>query len=257
MKINLEFRSPDHVRFENNKHVSGPHNGARRLVKIEPNKDGFSYLVSIYNIDGEHPLWQNNLQMAHKQMKIIEENPAKIVLRGFGNDQFGESFANYGITLNYENNEVENCILHMYDRNVDIKYLSQHEFDKKLDYTINTNQNQNNGLVKENKVNGEVIQYTYLNGVKHGEWKLFFQNGKLKEVGNYSNDNTQGLWKAYYDDGILRAEGQYDNNNQIGLWKFYDEMGNLRAQGNYINNQQTGKWTYYDDIGNVEETENF
>lgn len=124
MNLNFEFKSTDHLRYENGRHVSGPHGGAPRLVKVEPNISGSSgFSVSIYNLDGNHPIWQNNIQMSHKQMKPIEENPEKIVLRGFGYDQMGGSFADYGLTIHLDNDNISKCMLHMYDRNVDIEYL--------------------------------------------------------------------------------------------------------------------------------------
>lgn len=124
MNLNFEFKSSDHIRYENGRHVSGPHGGARRLVKVEPNINGSTgYSVSMYNLDGNHPIWQNNIQMAHKQMKAFEESPEKIVLRGFGHDQMGGSFADYGLTIHLTNSKVIKCILHMHDRSVDIEYL--------------------------------------------------------------------------------------------------------------------------------------
>lgn len=124
--VNLEFifESSDHIRYENGKHVSGPHGGARRAVKVEKNIDGGQgYTVTLYNLDGNHPIWQNNVQMAPKQMKIIEQTADEIVLRGYGQDRMGASFDDYGLTIKLKNEKVENCILHMYDRGVDIEYL--------------------------------------------------------------------------------------------------------------------------------------
>lgn len=125
MNLNFEFKSSDHLRYEHGRHTSGPHGGARRLIKVEPNISGSTgYSVSLYNLDGNHPLWQNNIQMAHKQMKTIEESADKIVLRGYGHDQMGGSFADYGLTIQLDNGHIKKCILHMYDRHVDIEYLS-------------------------------------------------------------------------------------------------------------------------------------
>lgn len=124
MELNFIFKSSDHLRYENGIHVSGPHGGARRAVKVEPNISGGSGVtVTLYNLDGNHPLWQNNVQMAPKQMKIIEQTTEKIILRGYGYDSMGASFADYGLTINFKNSEIENCILHMHDRKVDIEYL--------------------------------------------------------------------------------------------------------------------------------------
>lgn len=124
MNLNFVFKSYDHLRYENGRHVSGPHGGANRAVKVEPNiSGGEGYSVTMYNLDGNHPVWQNNVQMAPKQMKIIQQTDNKIVLRGYGQDSMGSSFSDYGLTIHYKNDLVEKCILHMHDRNVDIEYL--------------------------------------------------------------------------------------------------------------------------------------
>lgn len=124
MNLNFEFTSSDHLRYENGKHVAGPHGGAKRLLKVEPNISGNEgYTVTLFNLDGIHPLWKNNVQMAPKQMKVIREEPGKIVLRGYGRDSMGGNFEDYGITVMIENSEVVKCVLHMIDRGVDIEYL--------------------------------------------------------------------------------------------------------------------------------------
>lgn len=124
MNLNFVFKSSDHLRYENGKHVSGPHGGAGRAVKVEPNINGGEGVsVTMYNLDGNHPVWQNNVQMAPKQMKVIDSNDNKIVLRGYGQDAMGASFSDYGLTINLKNGELFNCILHMHDRGVDIEYL--------------------------------------------------------------------------------------------------------------------------------------
>ena len=124
MKLDFFFKSSDHLRYENGRHVSGPHGGAGRAVKVEPNLNGGEgFSVTMYNLDGNHPVWQNNIQMAPKQMKVIEQTNDKIVLLGYGHDEMGASFADYGLTIKLKNGALENCILHMHDRGVDIEYL--------------------------------------------------------------------------------------------------------------------------------------
>jgi hypothetical protein len=118
------FKSSDHLRYENGVHVSGPHGGAGRVVKVESNLNGGSgYSVTMYNLDGDHPVWQNNVQLSPKQMEVIESSDKKIVLRGFGQDLMEESFSDFGLSILLENGNVEKCILHMHDRNINIEYL--------------------------------------------------------------------------------------------------------------------------------------
>ncbi len=122
--LNFTFISSDHIRYENGLHVSGPHGGARRAIKVEPNiSGGEGYTVTIFNLDGIHPLWRNNIQMAPKPMRIVRETENEIELRGFGYDPMGFPYDDYGLTIIYQDGEVKKCIAHMYDRNVDIEYL--------------------------------------------------------------------------------------------------------------------------------------
>lgn len=125
----IYFESSDHIRYENGQHKSGPHGGAKRAIKVEPHIEGKAgYSVTTYNLDGVHPVWGNNVQMAPKQMKIVSSEQNKTTLRGYGSDsramgeQAGE-YSNYGISVFHLNNEIEKIILHMHDRNVDIEYL--------------------------------------------------------------------------------------------------------------------------------------
>ncbi len=118
------FKSSDHIRYQNGLDASGHNYGCNRAVKIEKNiSNEEGYTVTIFNLDGNHPIWQNNVQMAPKKMKIIQYSNEKVVLRGYGSDIMGASFANYGLSIYFQNNKVEKCILHLHDRNVDIEYL--------------------------------------------------------------------------------------------------------------------------------------
>ena len=51
-------------------------------VEIKQNIDGCSgynlrsndrYIITIYNLDGAHPVWGNNIQMSPKPMRIINQ----------------------------------------------------------------------------------------------------------------------------------------------------------------------------------------
>jgi tetratricopeptide (TPR) repeat protein len=121
LELNFVFHSPDHLRYEGGVHVSGPHGGAPRAIKVEDNISGNEgYTVTMFNTDGG----QNVVQMAPKQMKLIAIDNVKIQLKGYGSDAMGASFADYGLTIFHDNGKIEKCVLHMYDRGVDIVYLS-------------------------------------------------------------------------------------------------------------------------------------
>lgn len=121
---NIKFTSSDHIRYENGIDKYGHQKGANRGIEIvgdDQFKDAFN--VTIFNLNGNHPVWGTNIQMHPKRMKIISQSESIIELLGFGNDASGASFSNYGITLFLKNSEVERIILHMIDRKVDIEYF--------------------------------------------------------------------------------------------------------------------------------------
>jgi hypothetical protein len=114
------FKSSDHLRYQNGQHVSGPHGGAPRAIKVEGNIFGDEgYTVTMFNTGNGQAV----VQMAPKQMKLIESDDTKTILKGYGMDSMGASFADYGLTIFHNNGSIEKCVLHMYDRGVDIEYL--------------------------------------------------------------------------------------------------------------------------------------
>ena len=127
------FDSSDHIRFQNGQDVSGHNYGCNRRLVIEKNIQGDEgYTITMYNLDGIHPLWQNNVQMAPKRMKIIKIDGNIVELRGYGFDEKAlamgvpleaASFENYGIAIMIENNAIVRAQLNMFDRNISIVYL--------------------------------------------------------------------------------------------------------------------------------------
>lgn len=118
----FKFLSDDHTRFENGSPTTADNKGVWRGIRVHTS-DNTTFFVTIYNINEYHPIWGNNIQMAEKKMKIIEDNTNKIVLRGFGTDAIGTSFADYGMTLHKSNNNINKVTLHLHDRNIEIVYL--------------------------------------------------------------------------------------------------------------------------------------
>ena len=120
----LIFTSSDPIRFQNGVDVRGHNHGANRRFIIERNIDGNDgYSVTMYNLDGNHPFWQNNIQMATKRMRIESVSDNIIQMRGYGVNQLGASFADYGIVLLIEEKTIKRIQLNLYDRNISIVYL--------------------------------------------------------------------------------------------------------------------------------------
>jgi hypothetical protein len=135
--INITFISNSHQRYENGVPIHGLQSGCNRAIKIEENvtgcegyniRSGEGYIVTVLNLDGNHPMWGNNVQMTPKPMKMISQTDAQTVLRGYKCEvmsPFGWvdfNGADYGLTIFHKYGEIDKCTLHMHDRNIDIEY---------------------------------------------------------------------------------------------------------------------------------------
>ncbi len=126
-----------------------------------------------------------------------------------------------------------------------------------------------------------LINYTDINGRKHGKWTKKYKSGKVayeaffkndKLFGNYKryyvsgkilmevsyDEQESGYAKHYYDDGVLSAEGQYVKKNvKQGLWKYYGVDGILLKTINYQNGTHQGRTTTYWRNGKIAEEIDF
>lgn len=117
----FKFLSDDHTRIENGRPTTANNKGAWRGVRVKTS-DNSTFFVTMYNMNENHPVWGDNVQMAEKRMKLVVEQNDKIILRGFGTDAMGASFSDYGLTLHKSSGTVNKVTLHMHDRNIDIAY---------------------------------------------------------------------------------------------------------------------------------------
>jgi hypothetical protein len=105
-----------------------------------------------------------------------------------------------------------------------------------------------NGTLSELDPCGDVVsEYTYVDGVRHGEARSY---GTIAEVVTFANDVLHGP-AEHYVDGDLAEAGSYANGVRSGLWRTYDSLGNLSTEGPYENDLKHGDWVSYDDTGAV------
>ena len=70
-----------------------------------------------------------------------------------------------------------------------------------------------NGLISELTAyypNGnKSVTRTYFQGIPHGPFTRWFQEGKICITGKYENGNPAGTWKYYKEDGTLIKEEKF------------------------------------------------
>lgn len=127
----FNFDSNCHQRYESGTAVMGLQK-CPRYLKVRRNVSGCpgykltpgdGFILTAVNGDTGRP------QFAPKPMRVVDADNSKIVLRGytviaqtpFGWQEF--DLSDYGFTIYMSNGVATKCVLHMYDRNVDLEYM--------------------------------------------------------------------------------------------------------------------------------------
>jgi antitoxin component YwqK of YwqJK toxin-antitoxin module len=87
--------------------------------------------------------------------------------------------------------------------------------------------------------------YSYYENKQPKELNTFFNNkldgkcvtwdsvGNVTAVGNYKHGMKHGEWKIWHDNGVLAYQFFYDNGVKSGTWVSYDRDGNLNGKKEY------------------------
>jgi len=59
------------------------------------------------------------------------------------------------------------------------------------------------------------------NGKRHGEWIVYYNNGLLSYIGNYSHGKRHGEWMEYNFDGVRCFICNYNNGKISGYYVTY------------------------------------
>ena len=76
----------------------------------------------------------------------------------------------------------------------------------------------------------------------NGYYRLINQRtGRVKMLKHYKNGIVHGKFIYYWDNGQIHLVGQYDQMKRIGNWKTFDSNGDLILEENFdaLNNNET------------------
>jgi len=107
--------------------------------------------------------------------------------------------------------------------------------------------------------NGQKSSYGhYINGLKDGEFRTWYENGKLSAIWDTGKGKSKGRVKCYRQDGTLEREAIVEEESYKGYFKFYDEDEHIKSEGNLLNDStRIGRWIDYYQNGNPEYIMNY
>ena len=94
---------------------------------------------------------------------------------------------------------------------------------------VNTEEKWSNGNIK--------VEFQYYRDeegkvVKHGYYKVYYEDGQLGMEGNYKDGKEDGRWVEYYENGKIRWELNAKDGRPDGKWVEYYEDGQLSMEEN-------------------------
>lgn len=103
----------------------------------------------------------------------------------------------------------------------------------------------------KSKALDQVVEYDVVNGVREGDFIIYYPNKKIQMIGKISKDKNVGEWKYYYEDGNIQTTGNFNDDKPSGVWKWYYPNGKIAEEGSFIEGKRDGEWKSYDTTGTL------
>lgn len=91
------------------------------------------------------------------------------------------------------------------------------------------------------------------NGKRHGVWKKYYSNKRVRYQGKFNHGKEVGVFK-FYDvthSDFPTAIKEFSSDSKSAYVKFYTLKGKLRSEGKMIGREREGKWKYYFPTGKI------
>lgn len=106
-------------------------------------------------------------------------------------------------------------------------------------------------------IQDKVIEYDVVDGIKQGDFKLYYSNGNVQIEGEVKDNKNIGEWKYYYESGEIESKGLFEEDKPKGEWTWYYPSGKIKEHGNYFEGNRIGTWQQFDESGEVTDEKDF
>ncbi|MFK5854619.1 MAG: hypothetical protein QM503_00720 [Bacteroidota bacterium] len=149
------------------------------------------------------------------------------------------------VVATYTADGVPEGVRREYDENGEVEKSYIFRYGKLVGEGIFTDSGHKQGNWKEYYNDGK-LQATgnYLNNLRDGVWKYYYKNGRLEEIGKYIVGIPDSTWFWYHDNGNILREEYFYNGLPDGMLTEYDKDENITTQGDYLEGKKEGHWIY-------------
>jgi len=105
-------------------------------------------------------------------------------------------------------------------------------------------------LLTPSLVRAQVNEYDE-NGKRHGVWKKYYQNDRIRYQGQFNHGREVGTFKYYSASSseFPTAIKVFNDTSTIAEVSFFTEKGTLMSKGRMDGKMRIGKWEYYHEDG--------
>jgi antitoxin component YwqK of YwqJK toxin-antitoxin module len=96
-----------------------------------------------------------------------------------------------------------------------------------------------------------MIEYDVVDGIKEGDFIVYYSNKKNQMMGKMKQNKNVGLWKYYFKNGALQTTGYFNDDKPDSIWSWYSDKGILIEMGSFIEGKRNGGWKNFDSSGNL------
>jgi antitoxin component YwqK of YwqJK toxin-antitoxin module len=97
--------------------------------------------------------------------------------------------------------------------------------------------------------NRKIAEEEYLQGMKHGSSRKYYDTGELMEQTDWLEDKKDGAYKVFYKGGEPYIKCKMKNDMRNGLFLIYYDNGQQELIGEYKDNLRHGEWKYFNEEG--------
>lgn len=129
--------------------------------------------------------------------------------------------------LVYSDFLLENKVIDGFKKNLFSNKTDSVKFVNELNAHKNRMNPPSNGTFTDYFDNGQLKEKgNYKNSKKDGLWETWFENGQKEDSATYTSDNLTGTRLMWFSNGKLQLESYWGKNEtRIGIWKRYFENG--------------------------------
>ena len=102
-------------------------------------------------------------------------------------------------------------------------------------------------FIQSSQLIAQEINQVNTEGERHGVWKKYYPNKRIRYEGAFENGKEIGVFKFYSMNSSEQpmVVKTFDENSNEALVQFYTNKGVIESEGKMIDKMRIGKWVYY------------